>query len=321
MAFGDPAAATPPGRYDCYELVERASGRQAAGSRRETPAPGPPMPCAFLAAQEPSVGNHRPAGHRRSRPRPEPHNSARGVRGRTSARTQGKFASERAGRGPAGADAAILTTAPGPGTARAPPSRVQDRPATHGEPHRRRPRDQRAPRRWRGRLTRPGPAPPRWPRPGGKPARIDASNIAADRDGQPRAERPIRPRPSTTTLEPGPASASRRPCSAIAAIVVKAASWAGRPSVRGTEEARHRLELGRELGVEGLARSASGDELARADTGDRRRTAERQVAGEPALHRRPGGGEPFEPGLTDHLADQVPAGPGPSPAGLHGRGR
>ena len=45
---------------------------------------------------------------------------------------------------------------------------------------------------------------------------------------------PTRPRPITTTLEPGPASARRRPCSAIEATVVNAASFAGTPSGTGT---------------------------------------------------------------------------------------
>ncbi len=41
---------------------------------------------------------------------------------------------------------------------------------------------------------------------------------------------PTRPSPITTTLAPGPASASRSPCSAMAATVANAASWAGTPS-------------------------------------------------------------------------------------------
>ena len=69
-----------------------------------------------------------------------------------------------------------------------------------------------------------------------------------------------------TTLEPGPTSASRRPCSATDAMVVNAASCAGTPSGTGAaQEAGHRLELG----VAGFSCTARRHELTGADAGDR----------------------------------------------------
>ena len=63
--------------------------------------------------------------------------------------------------------------------------------------------------------------------------RVDARHVAPGRHGQPRRELPISPRPTTTTFEPGPASAIRSACSAMAAIVVNAASRGSTPAGTG----------------------------------------------------------------------------------------
>ena len=126
---------------------------------------------------------------------------------------------------------------------------------------------------------------------------------------------PSSPRPSTTTLAPGPAPDRRSACSGMDASVANAASCAGHPLRHGgAQQAGHGLELG----VAGLARAAGRDQLAGLDPGDGgadldrhpgRGVAERDVGGEPAADRPRGGRDALGLGLAHGLADQVRPGP------------
>ena len=126
---------------------------------------------------------------------------------------------------------------------------------------------------------------------------------------------PISPRPTTTTLDPGPASASRSPCSAIDAIVVNAASWALTPAGTGAQSSPGTAwnSAWFALPAPPVATSWPGriPVTARAGLEDEPggRVAERHVEGEPAEHRLPGARDALGAGLPHHLPDQV----GPCP--------
>ena len=152
-------------------------------------------------------------------------------------------------------------------------------------------------------------------------------HVAASRDGQPGGQLADQAKPEHHDLRPGTYLGQ-------AQAVQRDRGDRGERRVlgghavrdRGAEQAGHRLEFR----VVGLAGAAGRHQLAGPEPGDRGSglehdarggVAERQVLGEPAADRLPGGGQAVGPGLADHLADQVRAGAGlGQQAGLGQRG-